>query len=207
MTTNNGGAESRRHAWPDRLFHWCMALTVLVLLLSAFGPIAGVKFDWVPWHWISGVCLSALVFAHIIRAVFMQGLSAMLPTADDLRALLGRRVRHAGEEPKYDVFQKCYHWTTALVVGSLVGTGIAMLIKLDTPLWNRNPGVLTDLQWGYVYVTHGIASLLLIFFTIMHVYFALLPEHRHLLRQMIRGGNNSSPEAPQETAPMQGETR
>ena len=36
-----------RHAGPDRLIHWLIALSVLVLLATGFLPILGVDFDWV----------------------------------------------------------------------------------------------------------------------------------------------------------------
>ena len=43
-----------RHAPIDRVFHWITALAVLLLMASAFLPILGLKFSWVPLHWITG---------------------------------------------------------------------------------------------------------------------------------------------------------
>ena len=62
-----------------------------------------------------------------------------------------------------------------------------MLAKIDTPLWRRDPSILSDQDWGLVYAGHGAASLLLIFFVIVHIYFAFLPEHRRLLAAMVFG--------------------
>lgn len=195
-----------RHAWPDRLFHWCMAVAVFVLLFSSLLPVVGVKFDWVPWHWVAGVCLSGLLLLHIIRAVFVQGVGTMWPSLHDFQAIFRsahERQTQAKEDraidgpsadtvAKYDIYQKMYHWSVAVVVMALNFTGLLMLAKLDTPLWDRNPGLLTDLQWGYIYVAHGLTTLMLIFFVIVHVYFAILPEHRRLLRAMLVGTQTSS---------------
>ena len=62
-----------------------------------------------------------------------------------------------------------------------------MLAKIDTPIWRRDPSILSDGDWGVVYVCHGAASLVLIFFIVLHVYFAFLPEHRRLLAAMVLG--------------------
>ena len=173
-----------------------MALTVLVLLGSAFLPIVGVKFDWIPWHWIAGVVLTALVVFHIVRALFVQGLANMLPCSDDVREVwsdtLGKRASADTFRPaKYDAYQKSYHWTMALTTLALLATGLPMLIKLDTLFWQRNPGILSDVQWGYVYVVHGFASLLLLFLLLLHLYFSVLPEHRKLLVSMLSGAGPS----------------
>ena len=50
-----------RHAPVDRVFHWVTALAVLLLTGSAFLPILGLKFSWVPLHWITGVIMLAKV--------------------------------------------------------------------------------------------------------------------------------------------------
>jgi len=74
---------------------------------------------------------------------------------------------------------------------TLLITGGIMLAKIDTPLWNRDPSILSDTTWGFVYVLHGAASYLLIFFFILHVYFSFLPEHRELLHSMLSGKRSS----------------
>ena len=66
-----------------------------------------------------------------------------------------------------------------------------MMAKIDTPLWRRDPSILSDWNWGIVYTLHGAASLLLIFFFILHIYFAFLPEHRQLLASMVFGKTQS----------------
>ena len=162
-----------------------MAVLVIVLLGTAFLPVLGVRFDWVPIHWISGLLLTAAILFHLYRAFLIHGVRSMMPTAHDLRAALTREPEDG--TVKYDLYQKLYHWSVAAVILVLVITGCIMLAKIDTPLWRRDPSILPDRDWGLVYVCHGAASLLLIFFLILHVYFAFLPEHRRLLSAMVLG--------------------
>lgn len=184
--------EDIRHRLPDRLFHWIMAILVITLLGTAFLPILGLKFDWVPIHWISGVLLTLAILFHLYRALLIHGIGQMMPTRADLRSIMGNDP--AVEEQKYDLNQKLYHWSVGSVVLILVVTGAIMLAKIDTPLWNRDPSVLSDWNWGLVYLCHGAASLLLIFFFILHIYFAILPEHRQLLVAMVFGGSKTDTE-------------
>jgi cytochrome b subunit of formate dehydrogenase len=108
----------------------------------------------------------------------------MLPRVKDFYSPFGKS---SSEEEKYDLGQKMYHWSIALIMLTLLITGGYMLAKIDTPFWNRDPSILTDWTWGIVYVLHGVASFLLIFFFILHIYFSFLPEHRELLRSMVYG--------------------
>lgn len=178
-------AEDIRHKWPDRSFHWTMAVLTIVLLATAFLPVLGLRFDWVPIHWISGILLTAAVIYHLYRVLAVHGIASMMPTREDLRAF-ARREPAAGDA-KYDLGQKLYHWSVSAVMLVLVLTGLVMLAKIDTPLWRRDPSILSDWDWGVVYALHGAAALLLIFFFILHVYFAFLPEHRRLLAAMALG--------------------
>ena len=88
---------------------------------------------------------------------------------------------------KYSFAQKLIHHAFALVVLTAVGTGGAMLVRIDTPWWKRNPYLLADATWGVVYVLHGLAALTLITMVMLHVYFALRPEKLLFTRAMLRG--------------------
>jgi cytochrome b subunit of formate dehydrogenase len=183
------GDTGTRHKGPDRAFHWLMALAVILLTGSAFLPIIGIRFDWLPIHWMSGVALTALVLFHLIRVALVQGFSEMMPGGDDMREVVtdlgGKAV---GLRPaKYDAYQKGYHWASAITVLAVTITGLLMMVKIDTPFWRRDPSLLSDPQWGIVYVIHGLASLAILFLIIVHIYFAILPEHRRVLRAMIGG--------------------
>lgn len=179
-----------RHRLPDRLFHWVMALAVVALGATAFLPIVGVRFEWVPIHWWSGAVLTLAVLYHLWRVLVVHALREMTPGGDDVREVV-RDLRgadlHGLKPAKYDAFQKSYHLMASLTVLVLIGTGLVMLAKIDTRFWNRNPAILADQTWGVIYVAHGAAAMVLLFLFTLHVYFALLPEHRAYLVAMIRG--------------------
>jgi formate dehydrogenase subunit gamma len=187
---DTSGATPVRHRLADRLFHWAMAASVIVLGATAFLPIAGIRFDWVPIHWMAGVALLLAVLFHLYRVFVVHGLGAMVPGGDDAREAL-RAIGGGGTEDlsaaKYDAFQKGFHLAAALTVLALLATGLVMLAKIDTTFWRRDPSILTDATWGVVYVLHGLGAMGLLFLVIVHVYFGLLPEHRDVLGAMIRG--------------------
>ena len=183
-----------RHLLVDRAYHWLMAVCVLTLLATAFLPIIGYKFEWLGLHWMTGVALSALVLIHVVRAVMWQDFWAMMIDGTDLRngwrhltRALGGKGAGPGLPGKYNGLQKLYHAGIAVVVLSIVATGLLMLLKIDTPLWRRNPYVLADYQWGWIYVVHGFAAMALITMVMIHIYFAFRPDEWRLTRSMFRG--------------------
>jgi formate dehydrogenase subunit gamma len=183
-----------RHAAIDRAFHWVTAFCVLTLLATAFLPILGVEFSWVPIHWITGLVLMAAVLLHIVRALFRQGLKTMWIGSADLRdaaaivrATLRRNAAGVPKPGKYSFAQKFIHHAFSLVVLTALATGGAMLARIDTPWWQRNPYLLPAETWGIIYVLHDLAALTLITMVMMHVYFALRPEKRLFTRAMLRG--------------------
>ena len=179
-----------RHRFADRLFHWVMAISVIVLGATSFLPIIGIKFDWLLIHWITGVVLTISILFHLYRVCVVHGLSGMAPGIDDLREA-ARSVLGGGngglKPAKYDAFQKGYHWAASLTILVIVVTGLLMLAKIDTSFWRRDPSILTDSTWGTVYALHGAGSMLILFLVILHVYFGLLPEHRAYLSSMLHG--------------------
>ena len=189
MTQPEGPAEVR-HRLADRLFHWVMAASVFVLGATAFLPILGIQFNWVPVHWYSGVVLAASVLFHFYRVAAVHGISRMLPKSDDGKEAVRRALNRssAGLEPaKYDSLQKAFHWAAALAVLATAVSGLVMLAKIDTVFWQRNPSILSDFTWGVIYSVHGFGAMALLFLVIVHIYFSLIPAHRDLLSSMIWG--------------------
>jgi len=169
-----------RHKGVDRLFHWLTAAAVLTLMFTGLLPALGLyKFDWVVIHWSVGIFLLLLVLFHIIRALFWQQLKCMFALSPD--EVTGKKVT------KYSVAQKLMHHAMTLMVLGAVITGCLMLMKMDTPLWKRDPYTLSQATWGVIYVIHGAAAVSAITLVALHVYFAILPEKRMYLRAMIRG--------------------
>ncbi len=183
-----------RHAGPDRLIHWLIAASVLVLLATGFLPILGVDFDWVAIHWWTGFVLAAAVLAHVLRVLLARKRGPILPGPRDVSdafAVARKNLRSDAPPPplpgKYSVSQKLIHLAFSIVVLAAIATGGMMMVKVDTPWWERNPYWISDGAWGIVYVVHGFSALFLITFVMTHVYFALRPEKALYLRAMLAG--------------------
>jgi formate dehydrogenase subunit gamma len=169
-----------RHKGVDRLFHWLTAAAVLTLMFTGLLPALGVfRFDWVVIHWSVGIFLVLLVLFHLVRALFWQKLKCIFAVAPE--EVTGKKVT------KYTVAQKLMHYAMTFMVLGAVITGCLMLMKMDTPLWKRDPYTLSQATWGVIYVIHGAAAVSAITLVFLHVYFAILPEKRMYLRAMIRG--------------------
>ena len=188
------GDKLLRHTLADRIFHWVMAGAVLVLLGTAFFPILGLDFPWVTAHWVSGLVLTAAVLFHIVRAFFFQDLKTMWISLEDLRNLIefirwNFRLSPAipGKSGKYSLAQKLIHHVMTLVVLLVVVTGLFMLVKIDTPWWERNPYLLEESSWGFIYVVHDLTAMCLITLVMVHIYFSVRPENLFFLRSMLLG--------------------
>jgi cytochrome b subunit of formate dehydrogenase len=194
---NSQGGAGRyitRHRLIDRLFHWITAISVLVLLFTAFLPILGIKFSWVTLHWVSGIVLGLVIFAHIVRSLFWQDLRSMWFGVRDIKEtiatlgwLLNLKSGALFKSGKYSPAQKLMHHGVSVLVLVTVITGLLMMVKIDTPFWERDPYWLSDQSWGIVYVSHGLAALFLMSIVMIHIYFSLRPEKLMYLRSMISG--------------------
>ena len=191
---SDGASRLIRHALVDRLLHWGMAVSTLILLGTAFVPILGVEFAWVTIHWVSGIVLAVFVAAHTVRASFWQDLGSMWIDAIDLRNgislarwSLRMTVVPPGLPGKYSLAQKLIHHVFTLAGLATIVTGALMLVKIDTPWWERNPYWLGEDVWGVIYAAHDLAALALITLVMVHVYFALRPEKLHFTRSMFLG--------------------
>ena len=191
---NSNSGRVERHKLADRLYHWIMALAVVSLMTTAFLPILGIKFEWVTIHWISGIILALCVAFHMIRALGWQDKWLMIIDARDLSngvSILKRSLGQASPAPvkpgKYNGLQKLYHLGVAFFILALIGSGILMLMKIDTPFWKRNPYFLDDGDWGLVYTVHGFGAMFMVSMVMIHVYFAIRPDEWHLTRSMFRG--------------------
>ena len=172
-----------RHRGIDRLFHWLSAAALLILLFTGIAPGLGVDFAWVTIHWVAGVVLTVLVLLHIARAMLWQDWRSMLIGPKDFRIAMTRE----GKPGKYSLAQKSMHTTVTVLSLVAIVTGLVMMVKVDTPFWERDPYWLDASTWGYIYVLHGLSAMLFVTVIIVHVYFALRPEKLFYTRSMIRG--------------------
>jgi len=182
-----------RHSLAARLFHWVMAAAMFVLLLTAFLPVAGIKFAWVTWHWMAGLALSGSILFHIIHASVWLDFWSIWVGPRDVPEFKAEILRELGQDVpgpkpgKYPLGNRLYHMAIVLAgLGAMI-TGITMMVRVRTPFFMRNPYLLGDTTWGFVYVTHGLAGVALVGLVIAHVYFAVRPEKWWITKSMLLG--------------------
>ena len=102
---------------------------------------------------------------------------------------LGQSV-DVGKHGKYPLDHKLYHLAVS-VFGLIVSvTGLLMMMRVDNPILARNDSFFTDPNWGLVYTAHGFSSVLFVFLTITHIYFAVRPDKLWMTKAMIFGSVN-----------------
>lgn len=174
-----------RHSLISRIFHWLMAICILTLLATGLLPVLGANFEWVEPHWIAGVALTIAVLIHIVRSLNPRKIKSMWISISDVKEFISSAGHVRGG--KYSLEQKLmHHGITLFSLVSLV-TGWIMLLKIDTPFWERDPFIYSADTWGLIYVLHGLSTLLFVSSIMLHIYFSLRPEKSHYLRSMFKG--------------------
>ena len=182
-----------RHSFMARLFHWVMAASMFVLLFTSFLPIVGIRFAWVRWHWIAGLVLTGAIIYHIVHATFFLDFWSIWVGPRDIPELKNEVLRELGHDVpgpkpgKYPLGNRLYHLAILVVGLAAAITGIMMMARVRTPLFARNPYVLSDPTWGVTYVLHGVASVSLVGLVIAHVYFAVRPDKWWITKAMLVG--------------------
>jgi cytochrome b subunit of formate dehydrogenase len=142
---------------------------------------------------MAGLLLTTSILFHVIHAsVWLDFWSIWVGPKDvpELRAEILRELGHdvPGPKPgKYPLGNRLYHLALVVVGLSVIATGLTMMVRVRTPLFPRNPYLLSDTTWGFVYVTHGMAGVALVGLVIAHVYFAVRPEKWWITKAMILG--------------------
>lgn len=153
-----------RHKLVDRIYHWVMATTVLILLGTALLPLTsemlstgswpkrsvafgestllGLPIDWLTVHWTAGFVLMFIVLYHIVRATIWLSFKSMLVGPSDAVATVKAAIWMAGKEGaqpvkpgKYPLAQKLYHHGIAFMILTLCVSGFLMIRKIIIPSW------------------------------------------------------------------------
>lgn len=176
------GKKLSRHASIDRLFHWVMAISIFVLMVTGIFPIIGIEFSWLTVHWVAGLVLTASVVFHIVRSLFWQDLKSMLITGRDFKEPFDKDVKPG----KYSFAQKSLHATITVLTLLVIGSGIVMFMMIDTPWWERTNSI-AESTLGWVFLIHGLSTLALVGVVCLHIYFGLRPEKLFYTRSMFKG--------------------
>jgi formate dehydrogenase subunit gamma len=176
------GKRVRRHEPIDRIMHWVMAISVLVLLITGVLPIIGIEFAWLTLHWISGLVLTAAVVFHILRSVLQKDPMSVWISKSDLK----EPFDESRKPGKYSLAQKGMHAAITVATVFVIVSGLVMFAMIDTPWWDRTNS-LSESALGWMFFIHGLTTLALIALIVFHLYFTLRPEKLFYLRSMIKG--------------------
>ena len=183
-----------RHTLAARLFHWVMAASMLALMITGFFPLIGLSFgSWLTIHWVSGVLLTVSVLYHIVHATFFLDFWSIWIGPSDVQEIIQRVKRQLGQDvevkkhPKYPLDHRLYHLAVMVAGFAVIGTGLVMLFRIDTPLVARNAYLLADETWGLIYVLHGLGAAGFVMLTLTHIYFAIRPDKIWLTKSMLFG--------------------
>ena len=187
-------AQIERHTLSSRLFHWIMAASMLVLLVTGFFPIVGIQFPWVTIHWMAGVVLTLSILYHIIHATFFLDFWSIWLLPADMQEAVVRVKRQLGQDAgpvpkhgKYPLDHKLYHTAVMLAGFAVIATGLVMMFRIENMLVSRNAYLLAEETWGLMYMLHGLGAVLFVMLTITHIYFAVRPDKLWLTKAMIFG--------------------
>jgi cytochrome b subunit of formate dehydrogenase len=176
------GERIERHERIDRIFHWVMAASMFVLLITGIFPKIGIEFAWLTIHWVAGILLTVITVFHIIRSIFWQNFMDMWIGVQDLKEPFDQSIKPG----KYSLAQKSMHASVTVLTLVIIVTGIIMFALIDTPWWERTNALPENLL-GWVFLLHGLAALALVAITSLHIYFGLRPEKLFYTRSMIKG--------------------
>jgi len=176
------GKRVQRHETTDRVMHWIMAISILVLLFTGVLPIIGIEFAWLTLHWVSGLVLTAAVLFHILRSVFAKDLMSVWISSSDFK----EPFDDSHKPGKYSLAQKGMHAAISIVALLVIGSGLVMFAMIDTPWWDRTNS-LSESTLGWMFFVHGLTTLALIALIVFHLYFTLRPEKLFYLRSMFKG--------------------
>lgn len=186
-------ARIQRHGFVARVFHWVMAFAMLTLLLTAFLPIVGIRFAWVEWHWMAGILLTGAIIFHIIHATFFMDFWSIWIGPKDLPDAKAEILRELGADVdapkpgKYPLGNRLYHLAVLVAGLGAISSGILMMARVRTPIFERDPFWMSDAAYGLTYVVHGLTGVGFVGMIIAHIYFALRPEKFWLTRSMLFG--------------------
>jgi cytochrome b subunit of formate dehydrogenase len=183
-----------RHTLSARLFHWIMAASMLTLLVTAFLPKVGIEFNWVVYHWLAGLVLTVSIMFHVVHATFFLDFWSIWPDRTDVRDAMNRTRRFFGKDAplpskfaKYPLENKLYHGVIMLAGLAVIVTGLFMMKRVQTGIFTRNPYLFSDMNWGLMYVLHGLAGVGLISLVMVHVYMGIRPEKLPITKSMLFG--------------------
>ena len=134
-----------RHSFTARLFHWSMSTTMFVLLVTAFFPILGLEFDWVPWHYWAGAIFTGVIVWHVVHTTVWLDFWSIWAGPKDIPAFKALMLRETGQikvaprPAKYPLGNQLYHWILTVVGLTVIITGILMMFRSPDTVLHTEP--------------------------------------------------------------------
>jgi cytochrome b561-like protein len=110
--------------------------------------------------------------------------------------------------PKYDLFQKAFHWTLIALGAFLLVSGLIEWEAVQihgVPVFVLLDRVNNAFMDGFLRTGHLVAAMLFAGLVALHVYFAVLPQNRTLLRAITLGSSDSHQSSSVEPESTEGE--
>lgn len=209
-----GVSEVHRFSAAQRASHWIMAISVFLLMLSGFlimnadvtvRTVLGAS--WLLVHEVSAIVLIGYVVFHLGHVASKGTWDEMWfgrRDAEDLWVRFKNLVGATEEYPKqfkYPSAQKLLHWAVTGATLGLIVTGLVLLRRVQTPLWDAARefsvlGIRFDIggatvgEMGLVpwsFVLHDFLAVATLALVMGHVYFALRPREWAITRSMVTG--------------------
>jgi cytochrome b subunit of formate dehydrogenase len=189
--TGTGNVE--RYEVGARLYHWggvfvlMAALAASGLALYAPGTMPAGPVSWLRFHEFCAGLFTVGVLLHIGFSITQgEPRSMWFERADwkDLARMIGYTLGRDREYPhfgKYDVVQKLYHLSLAVLVGALIFSGSFLTLNAEvlvtlTHDWMRSQRLI-----------HDVSSFLIVGMVLMHAYLRLLKANWPTLVSMFTG--------------------
>jgi len=141
----------------------------------------------------AGLLLTASIIFHIFHSIFAMDFWSIWVGPKDIPEIKAEFLREIGKEPpgpkpgKYPLGNRLYHLVVMIAGLIVVASGIVMMYRVRTPVFDRNPYLFSDQTWGVTYVLHGLSGVGFVGLVIAHIYFALRPEKLWITRSMLLG--------------------
>lgn len=209
-----GIEEVPRFTAAQRASHWIMAISVFLLMLSGFlimnADVTVRTFLGVSWlvvHEVSAIVLIGYVIFHLGHVAWKGTWTEMWfgrRDAEDLWVRGKNLVGLADEYPrqfKYPSAQKLLHQGVTLATLGLIVTGLVLLRRVQTPLWDTTREFsFLGIEFGiggtglssmglvpWSFVIHDFLAVVLLALVMGHVYFAIRPNEWAITRSMVTG--------------------
>ena len=201
----------------QRILHWAIGVGVLGLVITGLpvylsqflvNPPTPNRLQFVYWGMLvfdwrtTHIGLAFLVVCMVVLhaswdAYHLKTTARMRITKKDIREAIGRSRNffwlareYLPPGSKYDFFQKMFHWSLIILGAFLLISG---LLTWEAITWQGIPlfvwldRINHPFMDSFMRTGHLVAAMLVFGLALLHVYFAMLPQNRNILKAITLG--------------------